>query len=105
MIFKQVFDQKSSTYTYIIASAEGREALIIDPVLENVEDYIKLLTELNLKLEISLGLSKRNRPLTSNSFLSKTLGVVSLLIKRNITTLMKMNISNRFKLILLIFIK
>ena len=50
MIFKQVFDQKCSTYTYIIASAEGREALIIDPVLENVEDYIKLLTELNLKL-------------------------------------------------------
>ena len=50
MIFKQVFDQKSSTYTYIIASAEGRAALIIDPVVENVEDYIKLLTELNLKL-------------------------------------------------------
>ena len=50
MIFKQVFDQKSSTYTYLIASAEGREALIIDPVLENVEDYIKLLNELNLKL-------------------------------------------------------
>ena len=50
MIFKQVFDKKSSTYTYIIASAEGREALIIDPVLENVEDYIKLLNELNLKL-------------------------------------------------------
>ena len=50
MIFKQVFDQKSSTYTYIIASAEGREALIIDPVLENVEDYIKILNQLNLKL-------------------------------------------------------
>jgi len=50
MIFKQVFDQKSSTYTYLIASAKGREALIIDPVLENVEDYIKLLNELNLKL-------------------------------------------------------
>ena len=50
MIFKQVFDQKSSTYTYLIASSTGREALIIDPVLENVEDYIKLLTELNLRL-------------------------------------------------------
>ena len=50
MIFKQVFDQKSSTYTYIIASAEGREALIIDPDLENVEDYIKILNQLNLKL-------------------------------------------------------
>ena len=43
MIFKQVFDKKSSTYTYIIASAEGREALIIDPVLDNVEYYIKIL--------------------------------------------------------------
>ena len=50
MIFKQVFDQKSSTYTYLIASAEGREALIIDPVIENIEDYINLLNELNLKL-------------------------------------------------------
>jgi glyoxylase-like metal-dependent hydrolase (beta-lactamase superfamily II) len=50
MIFKQVFDQKSSTYTYLIASSKGGEALIIDPVLENVEDYIKLLNELDLKL-------------------------------------------------------
>jgi len=50
MIFKQVFDQKSSTYTYLIASSKGREALIIDPVLDNVEDYLKLLTELDLKL-------------------------------------------------------
>jgi len=50
MIFKQVFDKKSSTYTYLIASAKGREALIIDPVIENVEEYIKLLNELDLKL-------------------------------------------------------
>jgi len=50
MIFKQVFDTKSSTYTYIIASGKGREALIIDPVIENVENYIKLLNELDLKL-------------------------------------------------------
>jgi len=50
MIFKQVFDKKSSTYTYLIASSVGREALIIDPVIDNVEDYIKLLAELDLKL-------------------------------------------------------
>ena len=50
MIFKQEFDTKTSTYTYIIASAKGREALIIDPVLENVEDYINILKELDLKL-------------------------------------------------------
>ncbi len=46
MIFKQVFDEKSSTYTYIIASAKGREAVIIDPVIENVESYISILNEL-----------------------------------------------------------
>ena len=50
MIFKQVFDKKSSTYTYLIASSKGREALIIDPVLENVDEYIKLLKQLDLKL-------------------------------------------------------
>ena len=50
MIFKQEFDTKTSTYTYIVASAKGREAVIIDPVLENVEDYINILKELNLKL-------------------------------------------------------
>ena len=50
MIFKQVFDKKSSTYTYLIASSKGREALIIDPVLDKVDDYIKLLNQLDLKL-------------------------------------------------------
>ena len=50
MIFKQLFDQKSSTYTYLIASAKGREALIIDPVIENVNQYVQTLKELDLKL-------------------------------------------------------
>jgi len=50
MIFKQVFDIKSSTYTYLMASAKGREAVIIDPVLENIEEYISLLNEFDLKL-------------------------------------------------------
>ena len=50
MIFKQLFDAKSSTYTYLIASAKGREAIIIDPVLENVDEYIHNLKELDLKL-------------------------------------------------------
>ena len=50
MLFHQLFDKCSSTYTYLIASAKGREALIIDPVLENIEQYIKLLNELDLKL-------------------------------------------------------
>ena len=50
MIFKQLFDTKSSTYTYLISSGKGREALIIDPVIENVNEYINILHELDLKL-------------------------------------------------------
>ncbi len=50
MIFKQLFDKTSSTYTYLISSGINREALIIDPVLENVDEYIKVLEDLKLKL-------------------------------------------------------
>ena len=50
MLFRQLFDTKSSTYTYLIASAKGREALIIDPVEENVNEYVNHLKELDLKL-------------------------------------------------------
>ena len=50
MIFNQLFDEKSSTYTYVISSGKGREALIIDPVIEHTQHYIKILKDLNLKL-------------------------------------------------------
>ena len=50
MIFEQLFDTKSSTYTYIISSGKGREALIIDPVIEHTDEYIKVLEKLELKL-------------------------------------------------------
>ena len=50
MIFEQLFDTKSSTYTYIISSGKGREALIIDPVIEHTNEYIKILEKLELKL-------------------------------------------------------
>ena len=50
MIFEQLFDTKSSTYTYVISSGEGREALIIDPVIEHTEQYLKILEKLKLKL-------------------------------------------------------
>ena len=50
MIFEQLFDNKSSTYTYILSSGKGREALIIDPVLDNTEQYLSLLDKLELRL-------------------------------------------------------
>src|SRR6201987_196991 len=50
MIFRQLFDQASSTYSYLLASRPGGEALIIDPVLEKVDRYLHLLHELDLRL-------------------------------------------------------
>ena len=49
MIFRQLFDGVSSTYSYLLASRRGGEALIIDPVLEKVDRYIQLLRELDLR--------------------------------------------------------
>ena len=48
MIFRQLFDNVSITYTYILASRRGGEALIIDPVLEMVDRYLQLIAELDL---------------------------------------------------------
>src|ERR1700761_6800943 len=50
MIFRQLFDSVSSTYSYVIASRRGGEALIIDPVLEKVDRYLKLMEDLELRL-------------------------------------------------------
>ncbi len=50
MIFRQLFDKESSTYTYLLASRHGGEALIIDPVIDHVDHYLRVLRELDLKL-------------------------------------------------------
>src|SRR3954470_722614 len=50
VIFRQLFDATSGTYTYLLASRRGGEALIIDPVLERVDRYLQLISELDLKL-------------------------------------------------------
>ena len=50
MIFRQLFDSASSTYSYLVASRRGGETLIIDPVLEKVDRYLQLVRELDLRL-------------------------------------------------------
>jgi glyoxylase-like metal-dependent hydrolase (beta-lactamase superfamily II) len=50
MLFRQFFDSVSSTYTYLIASGVGREAIIIDPVKEQVPQYLQAVAELDLRL-------------------------------------------------------
>ncbi len=50
MFFRQLFERESSTYTYLLAARQGGEALLIDPVKEEVEKYLRLIAELELRL-------------------------------------------------------
>ena len=50
MLFRQLFDAESSTYTYLIASDFGREAVLIDPVIEHTDRYLTLIEQLDLRL-------------------------------------------------------
>jgi sulfur dioxygenase len=54
MIFKQLFDPSSCTYTYLIACPESREAVLIDPVIETIERDLQVLQQLELKLAYTL---------------------------------------------------
>ena len=54
MIFRQLFDHKSSTYTYLLAERAGGEALLIDPVDENTDQYVRLLNALDVKLVLAV---------------------------------------------------
>lgn len=54
MIFRQLFDSASSTYSYLLAAREGGEALLIDPVKENTDQYLKLIEQLGLRLVIAI---------------------------------------------------
>src|SRR2546421_6322624 len=54
MIFRQLFDPQSSTYTYLIAESASREALLIDPVFEQARRDAALIGELGLRLKVTL---------------------------------------------------
>jgi len=54
MLFRQLYDHESSAYTYLIAADFGREAVLIDPVLKNIDRYLTLIQQLELKLVAAL---------------------------------------------------
>jgi glyoxylase-like metal-dependent hydrolase (beta-lactamase superfamily II) len=54
MIFRQLFDHRSHTYTYLLAARRGGEALLIDPVLDNTSQYVRLIEELGVKLVLAV---------------------------------------------------
>lgn len=54
MVFRQLFDRESSTYSYLMAERPGGDALLIDPVLERVEQYLGLMEQLDLRLVLAV---------------------------------------------------
>jgi len=79
MIFRQLFDSETSTYTYLLADSKTREAVIIDPVLEQIARDIRLLEELNLSLRYSLDTHPHADHITGSGELRARLGCQTVL--------------------------
>lgn len=54
VIFRQLFEKESSTYTYLLACPVTKECLLIDPVLETVDRDLKFVDELGLTLKLAI---------------------------------------------------
>lgn len=79
LIFRQLFDPESATYTYLLADPETREAILIDPVRDQVERDVALLKELNLRLKYTLDTHVHADHVTSSGVLRQLLGSQSVL--------------------------
>ncbi|MCO6439650.1 MAG: MBL fold metallo-hydrolase [Nitrococcus mobilis] len=79
MLFRQLFDRQSSTYTYLIASGKGREALIIDPVKEQMPVYLGLIEQLDLKLVRAIDTHTHADHITALGDLRDATGCVTLM--------------------------
>ena len=74
MIFRQLFEPLSSTYTYLLADADTRRAVLVDPVVEEVETYVTLLAELGLTLVYTLETHVHADHVTAGAALRERLG-------------------------------
>jgi glyoxylase-like metal-dependent hydrolase (beta-lactamase superfamily II)/rhodanese-related sulfurtransferase len=74
MLFKQLFDKESCTYTYLIADLGSREAVLIDPVDTQLETYLNLLQEYDLVLKYSLETHVHADHVTASGLLRQKLG-------------------------------
>lgn len=79
MIFRQLFDAESSTYTYLLASGPGREALIIDPVREQLPAYLQLIRELGVRLVTAIDTHTHADHVTALGGLREATGCVTLM--------------------------
>jgi glyoxylase-like metal-dependent hydrolase (beta-lactamase superfamily II) len=79
MLFRQMFDKESSTYTYLLASRVGGEALIIDPVKGQLAEYLTLLEQLNLRLIRAIDTHTHADHITALGALREVTGCVTLM--------------------------
>ena len=81
LLFQQLFEKESSTYTYLVADRDTREALLIDPVYETVDRDLKLIDELQLKLVYVLETHVHADHVTAASELRKRRGAKTIVSK------------------------
>lgn len=79
MLFRQLFDATSSTYSYLLADGIGRDAVIIDPVREHLADYLRLIGELELKLVHAIDTHTHADHITALGGLRAATGCVTLM--------------------------
>lgn len=79
MIFRQLFDRESSTYTYLLGCQDSREALLIDPVVGKVDDYCCLLDELELRLVVAADTHVHADHITALGALRDRLGCITVM--------------------------
>jgi glyoxylase-like metal-dependent hydrolase (beta-lactamase superfamily II) len=83
MIFRQLFDKDSSTYTYLLADETSAEAVLIDPVSEQTALYVQLLNELNLKLIVAMDTHTHADHITALGKLRDETGCMTLMGKQS----------------------
>ena len=79
MLFRQLFDPESSTYTYLLASGVGREAVIIDPVKEQLQQYLTVIGDLDLKLVTAIDTHTHADHITALGSLREAAGCVTIM--------------------------
>ncbi|XP_028836316.1 persulfide dioxygenase ETHE1, mitochondrial [Denticeps clupeoides] len=83
LLFRQLFESVSSTYTYLLADKESKEAVLIDPVLETVERDVKLIEELGLTLKVAVNTHCHADHITGTGLLKKRVFGVKSAISRH----------------------
>ncbi|HBG31221.1 MBL fold metallo-hydrolase [Candidatus Macondimonas diazotrophica] len=79
MLFRQLYDLDTGTYTYLLASQPGREAVIIDPVLEQMNTYVQLLRELDVRLVKAIDTHTHADHVTAMGQLRETTGCITIM--------------------------